>query len=64
MGQNAAHKEAFSEGRVRMIMTMYGDTGPTDKLDYELRAYVTMETYVKWVTVGSGRNYVTPCHII
>lgn len=44
----AAHKQALSEKRNRLIVILYGEIGPTDNLDPELRTYITMNTYIKW----------------
>ncbi|OXU30431.1 hypothetical protein TSAR_004483 [Trichomalopsis sarcophagae] len=44
----AAYKRALSEKCARVIIIVYGEIGPIDDLDTDLRSYLTMNTYVKW----------------
>lgn len=42
----AAHKKALEDSTVRVIIIKKGDIGPHKNLDPELRAYLTMHTYI------------------
>ncbi|XP_012151349.2 protein toll-like [Megachile rotundata] len=44
----AAHCQALSEGRTRVILILYGEINITDDFDPDLKAYLNMHTYIKW----------------
>lgn len=43
-----AHLKAARERRTSVIIILLEDVGPTNKLDPELRAYLSMSTFIKW----------------
>ena len=44
----AAHKQALSEKRNRVILVVYGPLPEPSAMDPELRAYISLNTYLQW----------------
>ncbi|KAJ8680226.1 hypothetical protein QAD02_016013 [Eretmocerus hayati] len=44
----AALRQALLEKRSRLVCILYGEIGPIEQLDNDLRAYLRANTYVKW----------------
>ncbi|XP_051173311.1 protein toll-like [Leptopilina boulardi] len=48
MELRAAYQEAYNDGIARIIVVLYGDIGPIDNLEPDLKSYLKMNTYVQW----------------